>query len=132
MTRPGRRLDAHLNLLDRQIVDVNGRMVAKVDDVELQEQQDGRLAVTALLVGPGALGPRLGGLLGRCTTAVWSRLAHADRALAGRIDMSLVADIGSAITLTVRRESLDLGGFETWMREQVIEKIPGAVHEPEE
>jgi sporulation protein YlmC with PRC-barrel domain len=132
MAQPGRRLDAHLNLLDRQIVDVDGRMVAKVDDVEIQERPDGSYAVTALLVGPGVLGPRIGGVAGRCMTAVWSRLAHKDRTDPGRIEMAAVADIGSAITLSVRRENLGVAGFETWTRTQVIEKIPGAFHEPDE
>jgi sporulation protein YlmC with PRC-barrel domain len=132
MAQPGRRLDAHLNLLDRQIVDVDGRMVAKVDDVEIQERPDGSYAVTALLVGPGVLGPRIGGVAGRCMTAVWSRLAHKDRTDPGRIEMAAVADIGSAITLSVRRENLGVAGFETWTRTQVIEKIPGASHEPDE
>jgi sporulation protein YlmC with PRC-barrel domain len=132
MAQPGRRLDAHLNLLDRQIVDVDGRMVAKVDDVEIQERPDGRFAVTALLVGPGVLGPRIGGVVGRCMTAVWSRLAHKDSTGPGRIEMAAVADIGSAITLSVRRENLGVAGFEAWMRAQVIEKIPGASHEPDE
>lgn len=107
-------------------------MVASVDDVELQQQADGTLAVTALLIGPGALGPRLGGVLGRSITAVWSRLSHKERTEPGRIDMALVADIGSAITLSVRKDSLDVGGFERWARQQIVEKIPGASHEPEE
>lgn len=125
-------MDAQLHLLDRQIIDVDGRMVAKVDDVELQRRPDGSYAVTALLVGPGALGPRLGGVLGHSVTAVWSRLAHKTRTRPGRIDISLVADIGSALTLSVRRDSLDVAGFETWVRAKVVEKLPGAFHEPEE
>ncbi|HET6627790.1 MAG TPA: hypothetical protein VFG63_15470 [Nocardioidaceae bacterium] len=132
MTNPGRRLDARLHLLDRQILDVDGRMVASVDDVEIQRRADGTFAVTALLVGPGVLGPRMGGVTGRTMTAVWERLAHKDRTEPGRIDMSEVADIGSAITLSVRRERLSVAGFETWVRERVIEKIPGAFHEPQE
>jgi len=57
-------LDGNLELLDRQIVDHDGLMVGKVDDVELTERESGRLVVTGLLTGPGALGSRLGGALG--------------------------------------------------------------------
>ena len=130
--QPTGRLDAALHLLDRQIVDADGRLVANVDDVELARLEDGRFAVTALLVGPGALGPRISGVLGTTMTAVWARLAHKDRTRPGRIDMAEVADIGSAITLTVRRGTVDVDGFETWMREKVIKTIPGAAHDPEQ
>jgi sporulation protein YlmC with PRC-barrel domain len=60
-----RHHDAVLHLLDRQLADCEGRLVAKVDDVELAEGDDGRLRVVALLTGPGALGPHLGGRPGR-------------------------------------------------------------------
>lgn len=52
--------DAALHLLDRQVVDRDGRLVAKVDDVELLLGNDGALAVTALLCGLPALLPRVG------------------------------------------------------------------------
>ena len=59
MTRDDRlagSLDAVLHLLDRQVVDVDGRMVCKVDDLELTEFDDGVLGVTALLVRRGGTG----------------------------------------------------------------------------
>ena len=43
--------DAALHLLDRQVVDSDGRLVCKVDDVELTVGADGSLVPTALLVG---------------------------------------------------------------------------------
>lgn len=46
------RLVAALHLLDRQIVDPDDRMVAKVDDVELTDDDKGGMRVTALLTGP--------------------------------------------------------------------------------
>ena len=42
------------------MVDVDGLMVCKVDDVELTEFDDGVLGVTGLLAGPAALVPRYG------------------------------------------------------------------------
>lgn len=132
MTRQrGDRVDARLHLLDRQIIDVEGRLVANVDDVEMVRRPDGSYVVTALLVGPGALGNRMGGVLGRTMTAVWSRLAHKDRTEPGRIEMTVVSDIGSAITLSVRRDTVDVSEFEDWVRERVIKAIPGAAHDPE-
>ena len=68
-------LDAVLHLLDRQVVDADGLLVCKVDDVELTVFDDGVLGVTGLLVGPAALVPRYGDDgLGRLLHDYWRRL----------------------------------------------------------
>jgi sporulation protein YlmC with PRC-barrel domain len=126
----GHRLDAALRLLDRQILDVDGRMVAKVDDVELREE-DGRLIVTGLLVGPAALGPRLGGPLGAWIEAVWRRLAGRRSPGPGRIDLADVEEIQSAVTLSISRQTANVDGFENWVRDRIISALPGAGHDPE-
>lgn len=120
----GRTIDGYLELLDRQIIDNDGRMIGKVDDVELEQRDDGRIYVTALLSGPGALGPRLGGGLGTIVTSSWSRLSG--RSEPARVDWSLVASVETAIRLAVGRTTVALDGFETWMRDRVIAAIPGS------
>jgi sporulation protein YlmC with PRC-barrel domain len=120
----GRTIDGYLELLDRQILDNDGRMIGKVDDVELEQRDDGRIYVTALLSGPGALGPRLGGGLGTIVTSSWSRLSG--RSEPARVDWSLVASVETAIRLAVGRTTVALDGFETWMRDRVIAAIPGS------
>lgn len=122
-------MDAYLSLLDRQILDTDGRMIGKVDDLELELRDDGRLYVTALLSGPGALGPRLGGALGRLVRDAWSRLSG--RQGPARVDWSQVAEVDTAIELAVSGETVRLDGFETWMRDHVIAAIPGARVKPE-
>lgn len=121
-------LDAVLHLLDRQIVDADGRMVAKVDDLELTRCDDGRYQVTALLVGPAALGPRLGGVVGRLVTAVHARLSHRDQP--GRIPIDEVTDVGSSVTVRGNARRVYDAGFESWARTRVIDKLPGAHHDP--
>jgi hypothetical protein len=73
----GRRLDAGLRLLDRQLVDEDGRLAGKVDDLEFTDPRDhsGRPELTALLAGPEALAGRLGTPLGRWLEAIrqWVR-----------------------------------------------------------
>jgi sporulation protein YlmC with PRC-barrel domain len=122
-------IDGFLELLDRQILDSDGRMVGKVDDVEVEERDDGRIYVTALLSGPGALGPRIGGGLGAIITGTWSRLSG--RAEPARVDWSQVASVETAIGLAVRCTTVALDGFETWMRDKVIAAIPGSKVKPE-
>ena len=127
----GRRLDAALHLLDRQLVDRDGRLAGKVDDLELTRRDDGTLVVTAILTGPGALGPRLPGVLGRATVAIWRRL-HGDADPGpGRIPFERVTAIDSAVTLATSRREVPAYALERWAREQIVEKLPGAGHAAE-
>lgn len=124
----GRELDLNLHLLDRQVVDRDGKMVCKVDDLELERGADGSVYVAAILVGPRALGRRIGGRLGRWFCSIAERLSTAEMI---RIDIALVSDIGSAITLSTGREDLDAAPLEDWVRHHVIERIPGSRHASE-
>jgi sporulation protein YlmC with PRC-barrel domain len=127
----GRTLDLHLHLLDRQVVDADGRLVCKVDDVELDIDAYGRPFVTAILVGPRALGPRLGGRLGRWISAAARRLAEGQSDQPLRIDFAQVTDIGSAITVTRQRDELDIAPLERWIDGHIIGRIPGSGHASE-
>jgi hypothetical protein len=105
-------LDAVLHLMDRQVVDRDGRMVCKVDDVELTIHADqhpaGSWEVTGLLAGPPALVPRYGGRLGRVLEENWRRLGlqERDRLKPWRIPLALVAELGSGVTLLAARDGL--------------------------
>lgn len=125
----GRILHAQLHLLDRQIVEHrSGRMVAKVDDVEI-DLSDEQPVVTALLTGPAAWGPRLPGLLGRFVTAVHRRLHQDTDPQPNVIDMAHVVEIDSAVEV----DGQDLGtkALDTWVDEQFINRLPGARHAAE-
>ncbi|MGI5499849.1 hypothetical protein [Lentzea sp. CA-135723] len=114
------------DLLDRQIVDLDGYLVGKADDVELGVDEDGRPHVVAILVGHHALGTRIGGAVGRWMAAVARRLHTTGDPRPLRIPIDRVADIGSAIRLDVRHELLDTPALELWLRDKVIGRIPGA------
>ena len=127
----GRTLDLHLHLLDRQVVDSDGRLVCKVDDLELDVDETGRPFVTAILVGPRALGPRLGGRLGRWVTAIARRLSDGQSEQPPRIDFAQVSDIGSAITVARQLDELNVTPLERGVDAHVISRIPGSRHESE-
>jgi hypothetical protein len=105
---PASQVDALLLLLDRQITDVERRMVAKVDDLELTEGADGSLALTGLLCGPAALLPRLGGRFGSTLHRYWIDLGrqHLHRDRPQWIDLADVAELGSEVRLRVGRDGL--------------------------
>jgi sporulation protein YlmC with PRC-barrel domain len=128
-----RRIDAVLSLLDRQLVDCNGRLAGKVDDLELDDAGGGAPVVTAILAGPGALAHRLGGRLGAWLECVHARLRSSSESEAGpaRIPFAAVKGIGSAVDLNVPKRDLHLTLFEDWVRDHLVGRIPGADRAPE-
>lgn len=118
------RLDADLDLLDRQVLDREGRPVGKVDDIELA-LESGRMRVTALLLGPQALGGRLGGRLGRWIAAMAQRIGDHDGPI--RLPIEDVGAFDVSIELKVPAEEIGrVGDLEDWLRDHFISRIPGA------
>ena len=105
---PDAEYDAALHLLDRQIVAVDGRLVGKVDDVELTVDPDGSLVPTGLMVGAPALLPRLGRRLGPWLAERHEQIgvARADRSTPYIVDMSMVDGVSSEVHVTAPREGL--------------------------
>jgi sporulation protein YlmC with PRC-barrel domain len=101
-------LDAALNLLDRQVIDVDGLFVCNVDDLAVVEEPDGTMAVRGLLVGPAALWPRMSGRFGGWLRETWQRLGvqYADRSVPFHIGLDVVDQVGSAVELSVARNGL--------------------------
>jgi sporulation protein YlmC with PRC-barrel domain len=113
-------IDAGLNLLDRQVLDTGGVSVGKVDDLEVTADDDGRLRVTGLIVGPWALSNRFGGVIGRLFTLLFGD----DDATV--IPLDLVEKRDTAIHLRIHQDDLGLAQSEHWVRRHIVAKIPGA------
>lgn len=116
------------DLLDRQIVDFSGALIGKVDDIELTVDEQGVPHVAALLVGPQALGRRMGGRLGRLISGLAGRLHPAENPDPLRIGWDLVANdprTDCLVKLSVRRELLTEPALEQWLRVHFINRIPG-------
>ena len=122
------RLDAGLNLLDRQIVDRDDRPVAKVDDLELTIDHNGSPYVSALLCGPGAWGPRVGGRLGTWIAAVWLRQHPEAEPTPIRIPIEALNKLDAAVHLAVDRDATRGESLDHWLATHLIEPIPGADH----
>jgi hypothetical protein len=129
----GREVWAVLELLDRQLVDRDGRLVGKVDDVEfaIDDEPDALPRVTALLAGLGALANHIGGDTGAALAAAERRLAARRDRQPSRVDIAAVTDIASAIELDADHEDLDTNRGERWVRDVIVDKIPGAGHAAE-
>ena len=126
----GRVLEAGLHLLDRQLIDSDGRLAGKVDDLELEVPEGGGPpVVTAILAGPGALSRRIGGRVGAWLEAVANRL-RGDRRPA-RVPFGVVKRIESAVDLSVAKAELETDRLEAWTRDHLIGHLPGAGDAPE-
>jgi sporulation protein YlmC with PRC-barrel domain len=114
------------DLLDRQIIDRDGLLVGKVDDVELSEDDPPRVA--ALLFGPGVLGQRMGGRLGRAIASAARRLHPDIDPAPARIPYEQVAKLDSAVHLRITSGDLPRPSLEGWLCDHIISRIPGADH----
>lgn len=128
----GRALWAGFQLLDRQLVDREGRLCGMVDDLELtRAEETGDVYVSAILSGPGALATRLGA----SRLGTWLRqvtpLVAGEEGDPVRIPFGLVTDIGDHISLALDAEETGTAGAERWVRRHVIAHIPGSRHDPE-
>ena len=125
-----RALWAALHLLDRQLIDREGRMCGNVDDVEIEIDDDGRAYVSALLSGPGTLAPRLG----MRRYGNWMRRAHAlidgNGEDPARIPLARVAEIDNHVTVSLDHDEIGSVDSEHWVRDHVIGRIPGSRHAP--
>lgn len=122
----GTFMDAGLELLDRQIIDPDGRMAGKVDDldVEFSDEPNAPPVVVGILSGPGALAPRIGGRLGASIAAAYGRIA--DEPHPNEISFGIVKRIDNHVEVVLPREELGIMGLEDWVWDKVISKIPGA------
>ncbi|MFI9592291.1 hypothetical protein [Nonomuraea sp. NPDC052265] len=116
-----RELHADLHLLDRQVVRAgDDAPVCKVDDLELAGDPP---YVAAVLAGPLALAPRIGGLPGWLMRSVTTLFRSEEHPQPRRIPMHLVTEIGSAIKVSGEPAEAAL---ERWARENVVARIPGS------
>ena len=124
---PGRLLAAGLELLDLQMIDVDGMMAGNVDDLQLTfPEEGGPPFVSRILAGPGALAGRLGGRVGRWLESVHRRLHPKEHAGPATVPFGVVKNIGNHVELTVSRSTLEVSRFEDWVRDRIISRIPGA------
>jgi sporulation protein YlmC with PRC-barrel domain len=122
---------AAMSLLDRQLVDRRGRFVGKVDDLELDEGEDGTLYVTAILAGPGVLAQRMGHRRYGSWVQRMHRRTRDQSDDPARIPFSKVAKIGDHIDLAADQEELATQTTHAWVDDHIIRHIPGSGHAAE-
>jgi hypothetical protein len=124
---------AGLQLLDRQLIDVDGYLAGKVDDLELEfrDRDDDLPVVVAILSGPGALAGRVGGRLGAWIGVLHRRLHEEHEPDPAQVPFELIRRIREEVEVRVSRSELESNRSEEWARDVVVSKIPGARHAAE-
>jgi hypothetical protein len=116
---------ANEHLLDRLLVGAAGEDVGMVDNLEFADTAEPEL--TALLCGPLAFGPRLGGRLGTWWTSIGRRLRPDGDPTPNRVPVQLIKKINHrGIELSVSARGLTNRRVFDWARTRVIDKIPGS------
>ena len=94
-------IDALRDVLDHEIVDVDGVSCGNVDEIALEQPAGAAPQLAALLVGPGAWTPRLPALFGGLAARLFGRELI-------RVPWSEVAEVGEVIKLKCSAGSLGL------------------------
>ena len=119
---------ANRSLLDRLLISADGDQVGMVDDIEMSEPPGSQApAITALLSGPSALGPRIGGRLGSWWLAIGRRLRPFDDPHPNRVPFDKVVSIDHrGIGLALAADEVPTRRMRGWARDKIINRLPGS------
>ena len=87
-------MDVVRDVLDKSVVDRNGREMGRVDGILLDGQPDQPIRLAAIVIGPAALGDRLHPALGRFVRRV-EKWFGVDQNRPTQIDFADIDDIGT-------------------------------------
>lgn len=114
------------DVLDMCLTDRGQAKVGRVDALVLATRPDGRLRVSAILVGGPVRARRMGRIM------VWlheviCRIFRVDSSAGvSEIPFSAVRSIGETIEIDVDGSALPSGHLERWLSQRVIDRIPGS------
>jgi hypothetical protein len=112
------------DLLDKAIVDRNGREMGRVDRIVIQRRVGSPPRVIALEVGASALAERLGGALGRWVTGLLHGLA-VDAGQPLRAHVSQILGVTDSVKLDLAFGETSAANVERKLR-RFVSTIPGA------
>jgi hypothetical protein len=121
-------LDVDRWLLDRPLHDMDGVASGKIDDLEFSDPVAGQAPeLVAVLRGPAAVGPRIGGRLGVWWTAIGLRLQTGRERDLVSIPVGVVAGIRhAAVQLRSHRQALGTEVIADRVREKIAHRTPGS------
>jgi sporulation protein YlmC with PRC-barrel domain len=116
-------MDVVRDVLDKSVVDRNGREMGRVDGILLDGQPNQPIRLAAILIGPSALGDRLHPALGRFVRRIEKRFGL-DQNRPVQIDFADVDDIGPRIRVRLTISDTAVDAVEKRLRVWV-RRLPG-------
>jgi sporulation protein YlmC with PRC-barrel domain len=117
-------VDLVRDLLDKAVVDRNGRAMGRVDGVVLEPRTGAPPRLAAVLIGPAALGDRLHPRLGRIVRAV-ERLFGLDAGRPVRIEADSLEVADRRVNVRIAAGDTAVDAVEQRLR-RWIGKLPGS------
>jgi sporulation protein YlmC with PRC-barrel domain len=111
------------DVMDKELVDCNGRKAGKVDDL-LLELREGRPVVRAIIAGHGSLAPLLGPKMARLTGWFRERLLGEPHSEPVRIGWEHVRYIDVVVHLDVDRHTAGLLESDRIVWQRWISRLP--------
>lgn len=112
------------DVMDGQLESSDRRRIGRVGDLEAELAADGRLRITAILVGPqvllGRLSYRLRGPAGRLLRGRFLQ----------RVPIDDVEEVGPTVRLRRSAEEYPTARGDTWVAERILRFIPGSGRGP--
>jgi sporulation protein YlmC with PRC-barrel domain len=112
------------DLLDKPVVDRNGREMGRVDSIMLERRDNAPARVTAIEIGPAVLARRLSPILGRWAAGV-EHAFGVDDGRPFRIHANAVIAFGDNVKIDVAVGETSTINIEQTLR-KVVAKLPGA------
>lgn len=121
-------MDLVRDILDKQLLDREGKPMGRVDGLVMQVGERSRPRITHIEIGGATLAARLHPVFERVTNRL-ARLWGPRRPRPVRIPWSHVETVGRDIKLDVEAKEWGTIAWETWIARHIIEHIPGSGHE---
>ena len=116
-------MDVVRDVLDKLVVDRNGREMGRVDGIVLDQREGEPPRFSSVLIGPAVLGYRLHPTIGRWVAAL-ERAIAGDHGQPVRIDVGNIAEIGRDVRIDRTIGEAGAGSIEQRLRKWLM-KIPG-------
>jgi sporulation protein YlmC with PRC-barrel domain len=117
-------VDVVRDLLDKRIVDRNGREIGRVDSIVLEVRDGAPPRIAALEIGPAVLAFRIHAILGRIVSAI-EHAFGVDEGRPLRIPVGKILDISDHVKVDVAAGQTAAATVEQHLR-RWVSRIPGS------
>ena len=117
-------MDVVRDVLDKSVIDRNGREMGRVDGILIEQQPGQPVHLTAVLIGPAALGDRLHPALGRVVRRIEKRFG-VDGDRPARVAFSDIDEIETKVRLRLAIGETAVAAVEQRLRSWVV-RLPGS------